>query len=311
MTTDKNYTVYMHVNKKNGKVYIGQTRFRPEQRWGKNGNGYKKQTYFWNAICKYSWDNFEHCILKELLSSEEADELERELILKYDSTNPEKGYNLESGGNVNKHHSERTKQKLSNMMKGKYCGENSHVAKMVAQYDLGGNLICIWDYARKAAKELNIQESGISECCNGNYERVDKFIFRYVDNKNNVPTKISGITRIAQYDLNGNLIKVWDYLQQVADALKIKGSNIAKCCNGEQKRVADFMFRYVRSDEEIISKIDGARKYGQFDKFDNCIHVFNSLKEIKELLGIDSGGVSKCCMGKAKTAGGYIWKYVY
>ena len=93
------YTIYMHKNKINGKVYIGQTiQQQPEKRW-KNGAGYKTCTYFYNAIKKYGWDNFEHIILEQSeMTAEEANQKEIEYIEKYDSTNLEKGYNILIGG---------------------------------------------------------------------------------------------------------------------------------------------------------------------------------------------------------------------
>ena len=51
------YTVYKHINKLNGKVYVGQTSLGVNDRW-KNGKGYKNGI-FRNAIKKYGWDNFE------------------------------------------------------------------------------------------------------------------------------------------------------------------------------------------------------------------------------------------------------------
>lgn len=36
-----NYIVYAHINKENGKSYIGITSRDPNIRWGLNGNGYK------------------------------------------------------------------------------------------------------------------------------------------------------------------------------------------------------------------------------------------------------------------------------
>lgn len=104
------YTIYMHKNKINGKVYIGQTCQLLNQRW-KNGNGYREETYFGKAIKKYGWDNFEHIILEENISEDEVDEKEIYYINYYKSTDENFGYNLESGG---KHHlhSEYTKNKM-------------------------------------------------------------------------------------------------------------------------------------------------------------------------------------------------------
>ena len=93
-----NYCVYMHKNKINGKVYIGQTCQDPERRW-REGNGYKDSPRFYNAICKYGWENFEHIILKDGLTSEEADQSECELISAYQSNKENFGYNMTPGGN--------------------------------------------------------------------------------------------------------------------------------------------------------------------------------------------------------------------
>lgn len=113
-----NYTIYMHINKKNNKVYIGQTCQNPKDRWGKNGNGYQTSRRFYNAIQKYGWENFQHIILYENLSLEEANQLEKQLIKQYNSTDDNYGYNITTGGK-NFHHSEETKRKIS---------ESNHIA---------------------------------------------------------------------------------------------------------------------------------------------------------------------------------------
>ena len=91
------YTVYKHKNKKNNKVYIGITKRKPEIRWN-NGNGYKGNEYFYRAIQKYGWENFEHTILIHGLTAEQASNWEVKLIKYYQSTNSEYGYNLTNGG---------------------------------------------------------------------------------------------------------------------------------------------------------------------------------------------------------------------
>lgn len=93
------YTIYLHKNKINGKVYIGQTKqYPPEKRW-KNGLGYKNCTHFYKAIQKYGWDNFQHIILEQKeMSPQDADNKEDYYIKLFNSQNQLYGYNITSGG---------------------------------------------------------------------------------------------------------------------------------------------------------------------------------------------------------------------
>ena len=93
---EKKYLVYKHTNKLNHKSYIGITCVSVEGRWGHNGNHYKRQLKFYNAIQKYGWDNFEHIILEENLTLTDANLKEQYYIQYYDSIN--NGYNVATGG---------------------------------------------------------------------------------------------------------------------------------------------------------------------------------------------------------------------
>lgn len=144
----KNYTVYMHICL-NDKKYIGITKLKPNIRW-RNGDGYKTQQYFYKAIKKYSWENIEHKILYENLTKEEAEQKEVELIKHYKSNNNKYGYNIESGGNLNKEISEvtrkrqrdahlgyitkeETKRKLSYIFKGRQISEETKKKMSLSQ----------------------------------------------------------------------------------------------------------------------------------------------------------------------------------
>lgn len=118
------FTVYMHKNKTNGKVYIGYTGRKVNIRWGKNGykyletykNGQYYHPKFAKAIIKYGWDNFEHIIIRNNIETiEEAHKLEQELIALYQATNDLYGYNMTDGGEgmSGRHPSEETRQKMS------------------------------------------------------------------------------------------------------------------------------------------------------------------------------------------------------
>lgn len=108
---NKSYCIYIHKNKINQKIYIGQTCQKPEYRWN-YGDGYKKQLYFYSAIQKYGWNNFEHIILKDNLTLDEANYWEEYYIKQYNSTNKKYGYNISFGGNNHKLN-EETKKKIS------------------------------------------------------------------------------------------------------------------------------------------------------------------------------------------------------
>ena len=98
---EKKYIIYMHKNKINGKMYIGQTCQTIEKRAQNNGNHYKSCSLFYKTIQKYGWNNFEHIILKENLTLIEANYWE-EWYIKFFHTHIEdplcNGYNLKKGG---------------------------------------------------------------------------------------------------------------------------------------------------------------------------------------------------------------------
>ena len=119
-----NFTVYEHVNKTNGKRYIGITGKEPLRRWRPDGSGYKNNRYFWNAIQKHGWNGFTHHILEEGLTEDEACTIEKELIAKYKSNTLEYGYNIAEGGKYNIM-SQATRERLSKERKGKNCGEDN------------------------------------------------------------------------------------------------------------------------------------------------------------------------------------------
>lgn len=118
----------MHVNKINQKKYIGITHTTLYKRWGNNGSGYKngRQSVFGRAIDKYGWDNFDHIVLFENLTMDEACKKEIEYIKKYNTQDPNYGYNIQPGGqlgNAGVKFSEESKQKMSDVKRGKKLSE--------------------------------------------------------------------------------------------------------------------------------------------------------------------------------------------
>ena len=171
----------MHKNKINNKVYVGITCQKTNYRWGA-GSGYRQQPKFYNAIKKYGWDNFEHIILFENLSFEEAKQKEIEIISKYNAFTKKYGYNSTKGGDGSNGVpcSEEKKQKISKANKGHKFNEETKL--LMSKLKLGKKpinckkVLCIetgiiYDSMHTAEKETGAKYKNISKVCKGEYGR--------------------------------------------------------------------------------------------------------------------------------------------
>ena len=200
------YYIYMHKNKINNKMYIGYTyQEKPEKRW-KNGSSYKQCVYFYHAIQKYGWDNFEHTIIEEGMFTEEyASEREDYWINYYDTRNQAKGYNINAGGYHGispnacikalewmKEHPEFGQERVKAMHKWQeehpdemYKMRLNNVQKAVNARRRP--VVCIetnidYESATEASRRVKgTTQSKITMCCRGQRETCGGFHWRYKD----------------------------------------------------------------------------------------------------------------------------------
>lgn len=189
---EKAWRVYVHINRANGKRYVGITsKPKPEHRWN-NGRGYKENPYFYAAIEKYGWGGFDHIILYEDLTEHEAKDMERRLIAEWNTQNRLCGYNMTSGGDgtPDYHPSAETREKLSIARRKKNLSEETlrrrseglrgrvfsdeHKKKIgaanskaVNMFDMSGSLLKSFASAHEAELSCGISHSHISQCCHG------------------------------------------------------------------------------------------------------------------------------------------------
>ncbi|WP_298061692.1 NUMOD3 domain-containing DNA-binding protein [uncultured Rikenella sp.] len=223
-----NYTVYMHKNKINGKVYIGITKRNPKYRWN-NGKGYYNQV-FKKAIDIYGWDNFEHIILFTNLSKEEAEQKEIELIKKYNSSNSKYGYNISKGGLVNNGVpcKEETKRKISVSNKGEKNG-------MYHKKHTENSLIKISNASKKLWQNEEHKKK-MSEKMKGNAYRFKK---------GNIPWNKGKKCKPAINRKKVQCIETGEIFNSIAEAEKIKNTNnISCCCSGKRKSTKGYHWRY-------------------------------------------------------------------
>lgn len=208
------YIVYMHITP-NNKKYIGITKEKnPRERWRK-GKGYWANEHFTSAINKYGWDNIQHIILYKELLKEEAENKEKELIEKYNTTDREYGYNIEKGGCLNKEVSQETREKLRQNMLGKKHSDKTK--QRMSEAHKGDK--CYW-YGKHLTEE-------------------HKQKLREVNKK----TK-----RVNQYSTDGKYIKTFNSFREVAEIFNVTRQNIYAVCSGRRKTACGFIWRYA--DEE-------------------------------------------------------------
>lgn len=114
--------IYSITNIINKKVYIGQST-QLEKRLSWHGQALNRRDHhnkhLQNSWNKYGSESFDFKVVCEC-SEDELDDLERYYIDFYHSTDIKYGYNEETGGCVNKHHSERSKKKISEKVSGEH-----------------------------------------------------------------------------------------------------------------------------------------------------------------------------------------------
>lgn len=155
MDNNRHFCVYCHINKITQRRYIGLTgEYPPSKRWGYNGINYKNCVYFYYAIQKYGWDNFEHLILNDNLTQEEAKQLESYYIKLYNTLSPN-GYNLTLGGDYPHILAPETKEKMRQSHLGKQCSEQTKINMSIArQGHIGYNKKAVWMCDKVTHKRL-------------------------------------------------------------------------------------------------------------------------------------------------------------
>lgn len=218
----KKFIVYKHTSPSK-KCYIGITCQQPIKRFGVNGKNYlynkthTKHPYFYNAIMKYGWDNFQHEILYKDLDELQAKIMEISLIRFYKKTN--QSYNATQGGDgvvtnrapwnkgkklpdyviqklKQKHISDQHKEILRQAHLGKYFGKQRNVN----MYDYNGQFIKTYIYAEVIAKELNLHSSNILKVLHRERNHVNGYQFRYTDDIQDVK-KLDHINYMETYNI--------------------------------------------------------------------------------------------------------------
>lgn len=301
--------IYIVKNYINDKVYIGQTTTTIEKRWLKHKcsrNCQKtKHIHFYRALCKYGVEQFYveeithvDCTTKKKLI-EELNRLERLYILQFNSF--KNGYNSTAGGEGMLHFtmSEKTRQKLSRINKGKKLSEETR------------RKMCLSRKGRKMTEESKRRLSKSKIGIIPSQEHIRKSALKHIGLKMSNETKqkiYNSLKReILQYTTDGILVKEWDCIRDAANAFGLKStSQIRNVLNGKLHTTQGFVWKYKYG---TVGVKKSKRAVVQIDLENTYINEYESAADAGRMLGISSDGIIACCKNKRITSGGYKWKY--
>ena len=225
----KTYVVYCHIDPY-GKKYFGIS-CDYLKRWGNNGKGYIKNERFYKAILEYGWNNFKHEIIKENLTLDEANQLEKELIEIHRTTDPDFGYNLRHGGSGGEFSLEARKNMSKSRMGNKNNLGNSPTKETR-------------DKISKSLKEYYKTHDGTFLGRHHSQETVEKL--RNISRYHNPNAR-----SVYQIDKDGNIICRFYSASEASRELNIDVSAIIKCCRGKKNTCGGFVWKYAEDIEEF------------------------------------------------------------
>lgn len=242
MSIPQIYKVYMHTNKINGKVYIGITCKTLNDRF-RSGNGYNHNAHFKSAIQKYGWNNFEHTLIADNLSYEDACEMEINLIALYDSTNREKGYNVSYGGESGRlgiKHTEEAKQKMrehhwSKRHRSPLLGTKLPGYRIKQLRQRKGELSAWYGkhHTDESKQKISRANSGDKAYWH-NHKMTEK-------HKQHVA---EGHYKPVLQILNGVIIAEFSSAKEAEEKTGIARCNISRCCCGNRKTVGGYEWKH-------------------------------------------------------------------
>lgn len=227
------FLVYMHVNKVNGKVYVGLTHhINPYKRWGYSGESYQHSTKFINAIRKYGWDNFEHIVLCRT-NRERAIIIEKTMIAYYKRLGI--SYNLCDGGEGTSCISEENRRAISERMKANHPMKGKHhTAEARAKIsEAGRRRVYTMEQKRQLAEAAKI----------GREIMRNRGWWMSEEGKKKTAMRFS--RPVLQLDKNGNIINEFSSAKEADEFYSSgKGHHISDVCNGKRKTAYGYIWKY-------------------------------------------------------------------
>lgn len=228
---------------------------------------------------KYGTDNFVFEEIEEA-TEELLDEREKFWISYYDSSNPQKGYNLTIGGQ----------------------GKRNYSAEIIRN---------LWDEGKSVGEiiiELNCDKSTVREALLG-HEGYS--IHESLSRRKNIRKGVN------KYSLQGEFIAHYNSIAEAAEYDENRSSGISGCCRKIHAQAYGYQWRF--DDDEPPKSLEkvkyGKRRIVQLSMDNQIIKTFESAasaaREVAPGRNVNSASsqIIQVCKGNRQSGYGYKWRY--
>lgn len=204
-------------------------------------------------------------------------------------------------------HTEEQNRKQSERQKGKKLSEEAKRKESISQkkaWEKRGE----WHHSEETRKKLSASHKGV--------KLSDSHRASMSKSARERPTAGSAHPRkmVQQLDLAGNIVNEYVSVNEAARSIGVAQMSISAACTGGQKTAKGFIWRF-KNEEDRLQAVEnrlsgvGYKPVLQMDKLGNVINEFSSIGEAAIKCGLLPKSVSRVCLGKRKSSGGFIWRF--
>lgn len=198
--------------------------------------------------------------------------------------------------------------------------------RMINVYE-GNTLIATVKTYTEASKLAGISSQAVTNALNAGQRTKLGYYFEWVtvevedkdetpkvDEKKEEEKRPKSVTRnVEQYDLDGNLLKVWESVKEAAEATGINKSSIRTCIYGSTRTAGGYVWRYSKDNprppKPQKEKKPKGKPVTQYDRKGNVINQWENVKTASEATGVKNSNIRASINGITTNAGGYVWRW--
>lgn len=187
-------------------------------------------------------------------------------------------------------------------------------SKKVYSFSLAGEPISSHDSIKDAARDANCSSGSIVCCCKGLYRTAGGRVWSYDTSFPGYNPHIPWNKRAVDcYLPDGEFIQTCESALDAGRQYGIAPGLINACVSGNTSSAGGFA--WVESGKPFIPHVPKPpgkpkRAVRQLNKDGETINIYNSITEAAATTGLHMASIQRCCSGKNKTAGGFMWAFV-